>query len=69
MAKTMTVKQLAARLEEIIKEGHGNAPVLNQNLCPAYVKVEGVIYEYVGPSEYDNHLYRRTDLEGETVII
>lgn len=69
MTKPMTVQQVINRLQKLVDEGYGSAPVLSRTLNPAYVKVENVRFEYIGPSQWDNQTYRRTDEEGLTVIV
>lgn len=69
MAKPMTVQQIVNQLQKLIDEGYGGAPVLSRTMNPAYVKVDNVRFDYIGPSPYDTQTYRRTDEEGITVII
>lgn len=65
----LTVRQMRNRFQKLVDQGYGGAIVLSSSLNPTTPRVQDVVYDYIGPSQYDQHTYRRTDKEGTTVIV
>lgn len=65
MTKPLTVRQMVNRLQKLVDEGHGSAPVLSRYMNPAVVRFDPRDVRDIGPSQWDNKTHAWTD---ETTI-
>lgn len=63
MTKPLTVRQLKNRLEKLIDDGHGSAPVFTA-FNPALPVWDKRSMRYVGPSEWDGRTYAWGEEDG-----
>ena len=66
VSKPLTVRQMVNRLQKLVDEGHGSAPVLNETMNPAVVRFVPWDAGYIGRSPYDSRTYARSPDEPKT---
>lgn len=69
MKKPLTVRKMLNRLQKLVDEGHGAAPVLSASMNPAQVKFFESSAVYIGPSPYDSKTYRLDKPDGKGTVI
>lgn len=57
MTTLLTVTQVRNRLNKLIEQGHGTAPVINRDGNKADPKLTTRDVRYIGGSPYDNHTF------------
>lgn len=70
MTKLLTVTQVRNRLNKIIEQGYGTAPVISSDRNKADPKLTTRAVWYIGGSPYDDHTFAIGDKgTGVSVII
>lgn len=72
MTKPLTVRQFQNRMQKLIDEGHGGAPVMvpgeREGFRAAGVRYREEGIQWIGPSEWDRNTHALADPDGKGFV-